>query len=543
MLLRLDRMCDDETEQREIYVGNLDSSATEDLIMALFSPIGQVTKCTFMKGHSDPYCFIEFADSRSAQTAITTMHGRFLLEKQLRVNWAVGLETQQKTFTVFVRELDGTVDTDTLRNAFTPFGKISRCQVVFDSDTHKSRGYGFVAFVKKMEAENALLSMDGELLCGKPIRTGWANSHKLNSDAAPLSYEQVFNKTSPTNCTVHCGGLKKELTDSVIMKTFRPFGIIRVIRVCSEQGYAFVTFSSKESATNAIVALHNTEVNRQRLKCSWSSKDSRDSNQKMAADCPADSVPRAVQLKYQEVFNQSSPTNCTVHCSGMKGELTHEVLVSTFSPYGVIRYMRVFEEKGYAFITFCDKQTATNAIVSVHGSEVNGQKLNCNWAKDPRAPNEATAANGPSGFSTYEEAYYESSPTNCNVYLGGVMKGLTRQLVMTTFRPYGVIRDMRVFENKGYAFITFRNKESATNAILSVDNTEVNGHLVKCSWGRDSGDLNQTPAPSGPAGSVSLQAAHAQYSYCSSGQMGQWHPEPQGYPAAAQTQGFQDGYQ
>lgn len=86
----------------------------------------------------------------------------------------------------------------------------------------------------------------------------------------------------------------------------------------------------------------------------------------------------------------------------------------------------------------------------------------------------------------------------------------------------------------------FSTKEAATNAIVSVHNTEINGQVVKCSWGKESGDPNHAPAAgSGPAGFASLPAAGAQYPYNNYGQMGYWYP--QGYPAAAQMQGMQ-GY-
>ena len=36
----------------------------------------------------------------------------------------------------------------------------------------------------------------------------------------------------------------------------------------------------------------------------------------------------------------------------------------------------------------------------------------------------------------------------------------------------------------------FATKESAAHAIVATHNTEVAGHTVKCSWGKESGDPN-----------------------------------------------------
>ncbi|KAF7409840.1 hypothetical protein HZH68_004221 [Vespula germanica] len=91
---------------------------------------------------------------------------------------------------------------------------------------------------------------------------------------------------------------------------------------------------------------------------------------------------------------------------------------------------------------------------------------------------------------TFDEVYNQSSPTNCTVYCGGLTNGLTEELMQKTFSPFGSIQEIRVFKDKGYAFIRFSTKESATHAIVAVHNTDINGQTVKCSWGKESGDPN-----------------------------------------------------
>ena len=41
-----------------------------------------------------------------------------------------------------------------------------------------------------------------------------------------------------------------------------------------------------------------------------------------------------------------------------------------------------------------------------------------------------------------------------------------------------------------FPLFRFATKESAAHAIVAVHNTEVAGHTVKCSWGKESGDPN-----------------------------------------------------
>ena len=54
------------------------------------------------------------------------------------------------------------------------FSRFRDCRVVRDPQTLKSKGYGFVSFTKKVEAENAIALMNGQWLGSRSIRTNWA---------------------------------------------------------------------------------------------------------------------------------------------------------------------------------------------------------------------------------------------------------------------------------------------------------------------------------------------------------------------------------
>ena len=123
-------------------------------------------------------------------------------------------------------------------------------------------------------------------------------------------------------------------------------------------------------------------------------------------------------LSYDEVFGQSSSTNCTVYCGNLAQGTTEEALQKIFGPYGQIQEIRVFKDKGYAFIRcvfilrpayvlhsnspcshccscfdrFASKESATQAIVSVHNTDLNGQNVKCSWGKEPGEPGSANNA-------------------------------------------------------------------------------------------------------------------------------------------------------
>ncbi|CAK9299106.1 unnamed protein product [Gordionus sp. m RMFG-2023] len=322
MLNTLSETVSDEQEIKTLYIGNLPLEANETLLVDLFQNLGAVVSCKIIRdGLSDPYCFIEYADQNSAMNARTAMDGRNLLGKNLKVNWASssGVVTNKvdtsKHFHVFVGDLSPDISTQRLRDSFKQFGNISDCRVVKDLQTLKSKGYGFVSYINKQDAENAMTSMNGQWLGNRVIRTNWAtrkpfplqinnknsniyysnsqndesnyksniNQNNLhgyqssNLNKKSLSYNDVFARTTPSNTTVYCGGIQSGLTEQMIRENFHKFGDIIDVRIFKEKGYAFIKFLKKESACNAIVSVNNTQISGFGVKCSWG-KENIDSN-------------------------------------------------------------------------------------------------------------------------------------------------------------------------------------------------------------------------------------------------------------------------
>ncbi len=62
----------------------------------------------------------------------------------------------------------GTTDEE-LRKAFVAHGEITEAKVITDRDTGRSRGFGFVTFVRDEDAKAAISKMHGTSLDGRNI--------------------------------------------------------------------------------------------------------------------------------------------------------------------------------------------------------------------------------------------------------------------------------------------------------------------------------------------------------------------------------------
>ena len=77
---------------KSIFVGNLDFGVTEDMVKSLFEAHGAVERVTIMTdrdtGRSRGFAFVEMADAREADQAITALNGTNLSGRALNVNEA-----------------------------------------------------------------------------------------------------------------------------------------------------------------------------------------------------------------------------------------------------------------------------------------------------------------------------------------------------------------------------------------------------------------------------------------------------------------------
>lgn len=65
---------------------------------------------------------------------------------------------------------------ESLRAAFEVFGELTEAKVVYDRETNRSKGFGFVAFATEAAAREALEKMDNAVLDGRTIRVSEAKS-------------------------------------------------------------------------------------------------------------------------------------------------------------------------------------------------------------------------------------------------------------------------------------------------------------------------------------------------------------------------------
>lgn len=86
---------------------------------------------------------------------------------------------------IFVSGLPFQVTNDSLQQLFTPYGVVSSGKVIMDRETGRSKGFGFVEMPDEAAAAEAMKSMNGKLIEGKPLVVNQArpkdNSFRKNN--------------------------------------------------------------------------------------------------------------------------------------------------------------------------------------------------------------------------------------------------------------------------------------------------------------------------------------------------------------------------
>jgi len=70
---------------------------------------------------------------------------------------------------IFIANLNFKVQSEKLQEIFSEYGEVTSAKVVFDRETGRSKGYGFVEMPNEDEGNRAIEDLDGVEIEGKTI--------------------------------------------------------------------------------------------------------------------------------------------------------------------------------------------------------------------------------------------------------------------------------------------------------------------------------------------------------------------------------------
>ncbi|KAJ0989446.1 hypothetical protein J5N97_007802 [Dioscorea zingiberensis] len=171
-------------EGAKLFVGNVPYDMDSEKLANLFDGAGivEVAEVIYDRNtqQSRGFGFVTMSTVEEAEKAVEKFHRYDIGGRQLTVNKAAprGARPErrefQPSFRIYVGNLPWQVDDTRLEQVFSEHGKVVEARVVYERETGRSRGFGFVKMATQTEMDDAIAALDGQTLDGRALRVNVA---------------------------------------------------------------------------------------------------------------------------------------------------------------------------------------------------------------------------------------------------------------------------------------------------------------------------------------------------------------------------------
>ncbi|KAH6815816.1 hypothetical protein C2S53_005637 [Perilla frutescens var. hirtella] len=178
-----------QQEEAKLYVGNFPYDIDGERLAQIFQQAGTVEMAEIitnkLTGQSRGFGFVTMSTMEEVDKALEMFHrydlnGRFLTVSKATKKGSKPPPTEsprrvyEPRSRIYVGNLPWSVDDARLEEVFSDFGEVVSAHVVFDRETSRSRGFGFVVMSSEAEMNDAIANLDGQNLDGRSIRVNVA---------------------------------------------------------------------------------------------------------------------------------------------------------------------------------------------------------------------------------------------------------------------------------------------------------------------------------------------------------------------------------
>ncbi|KAG0325910.1 hypothetical protein BGZ99_010437 [Dissophora globulifera] len=288
---------------RNIFVGSVDDSITEDSLMADFSTFGTVEDIKIMREKS--IAFVHFTHIASAMKAVASLPHDMRYSGR-RINYG--------------------------KDRCAKFSATAPASFAFGAPGYSPYGASPVSFSPKFDRQ---VNNGGRV-------GGIAGGPKPNGAGVPMSI-----LTAEGNRTVYLGNIGPDVLCEDLCNLIRG-GILSNIRYLAPKHIAFVTFVDPQSATSffEMASTLGFVVKGRRLKVGWGQN--------------AHTLPAPV------IQALSAGATRNVYIGGVEGVADVEKLRQDFSEFGEVEMVNILKEKNCGFVNFTNILSAVKAVESIH---------------------------------------------------------------------------------------------------------------------------------------------------------------------------------
>ncbi|KAL3813842.1 hypothetical protein ACJIZ3_015110 [Penstemon smallii] len=183
----------DPPEEAKLFVGNLPYDIDSEKLAQLFDKAGvvEISEVIYNRqtDQSRGFGFVTMSTVEEAEKAVEMFNRYDINGRLLTVNKAAPRGSQpervqrvyEPSFRIYVGNLPWQVDNGRLQQVFSEHGKVIDARVIYDRESGRSRGFGFVTMESETEVNEAIAALDGQNLDGRAIRVNIAEERPRRS--------------------------------------------------------------------------------------------------------------------------------------------------------------------------------------------------------------------------------------------------------------------------------------------------------------------------------------------------------------------------
>jgi len=157
---------------------------------------------------------------------------------------------------LYVGNVNFNATPEDVREEFAKYGVVTDVKFMTDRETGQFRGFAFVSYENKDDADRAILALDGQLFMGRPLRVNEAEDHRPNGNGGGNNY-----RPSSTTARIYVGNINRHATLEDVREEFAKYGVVTDVKFMTDRetgqfrGFAFVSYETKDDANRAILAM------------------------------------------------------------------------------------------------------------------------------------------------------------------------------------------------------------------------------------------------------------------------------------------------
>lgn len=238
-----------KTGQGNVFIKNLDTAIDNKALHDTFAAFGNILSCKVAQdelGNSKGYGFVHYETGEAAVAAIKHVNGMLLNEKKVFVGHHIPRKDRDSKFdemkanftNIYVKNIQSDVTDDDLRTLFEKYGDVTSAAIARDSESGKSRGFGFINYVKHEDAEKAVDELNDKDFKGQALYVGRAQKKHEREEELRKQHEaqRVEKSQKYQGVNLYVKNLGDEVGDEELREIFASAGTITSAKVMRDAG-------------------------------------------------------------------------------------------------------------------------------------------------------------------------------------------------------------------------------------------------------------------------------------------------------------------